>query len=187
MSNTDQNLLSVSICDGKYTIIQDRSGAKVLRYGKEWRDVTGDNVICGAAHEIERLREELAAVTRQRDGLQRANQSLAEKVSTVTREREDAIEARNVIAKNIRAEMILKMQEVARERDEARAEVARLKAGGCARDQRTTQFCAEAVALQERVKRLEREVELLRAYGNKDCTWMADQHLESEKAKEAKP
>lgn len=25
-----------------------------------------------------------------------------------------------------------------------RAEVARLKAGGCARDQRTTQFCAEA-------------------------------------------
>jgi hypothetical protein len=42
-----------------------------------------------------------------------------------------------------------------RERDEARAEVARLKAGGCARYQRTTQFCAEAVALQERVKRLE--------------------------------
>ena len=74
-----------------------------------------------------------------------------------------------------------------RERDEARTEVARLKAGGCARDQRTTQWCAEAVALQERVKRLEREVELLRAYGNKDCTWMADQHLESEKAKEAKP
>jgi hypothetical protein len=42
-----------------------------------------------------------------------------------------------------------------RERDDALAEVARLKAGGCARNQRTTQFCAEAVALQERVKRLE--------------------------------
>lgn len=42
-----------------------------------------------------------------------------------------------------------------KERDEARSEVARLKAGGCARDQRTTQFCAEAVALQERVKSLE--------------------------------
>jgi len=28
-----------------------------------------------------------------------------------------------------------------------RAEVERLKAGGCARDQSTTQFCAEAVAL----------------------------------------
>lgn len=29
---------------------------------------------------------------------------------------------------------------------EAEAEIARLKAGGCARDQRTTQYCAEAVA-----------------------------------------
>jgi hypothetical protein len=48
--------------------------------------------------------------------------------------------------------------EVARltkERDKALAEVARIKSGGCARDQRTTQFCAEAVALQERVNRLE--------------------------------
>ena len=45
--------------------------------------------------------------------------------------------------------------QVMRERDEALAEVARLKSGGCARDQRTTQFCAEAVELQERVKRLE--------------------------------
>ena len=48
--------------------------------------------------------------------------------------------------------------EVARltkERDEALAEVVRLKSGGCARDQRTTQFCAEAAELQGRVKRLE--------------------------------
>jgi septal ring factor EnvC (AmiA/AmiB activator) len=34
------------------------------------------------------------------------------------------------------------------------AEIARLKAGGCARDQSTTQFCAEAVALQAEVARL---------------------------------
>lgn len=46
------------------------------------------------------------------------------------------------------ARLLLK---VARERDEARAEVARLQAGGCARDQRTTQFCAEAMdAIQTR-------------------------------------
>ncbi|NBW12826.1 MAG: hypothetical protein EBR82_32860 [Caulobacteraceae bacterium] len=31
----------------------------------------------------------------------------------------------------------------------ANAEIARLKAGGCARDQRTTQFCAEVLKLQE--------------------------------------
>jgi CMP-N-acetylneuraminic acid synthetase len=38
-----------------------------------------------------------------------------------------------------------------RERDEARAEIKRLQKGGCARDQMTTQFCAEAVsAIRER-------------------------------------
>jgi len=31
---------------------------------------------------------------------------------------------------------------------EAQAEIERLKAGGCARDQRTTQWCAEAVAMR---------------------------------------
>lgn len=33
-------------------------------------------------------------------------------------------------------------------------EIERLRAGGCARDQRTTQFCAEAVALQSEIERL---------------------------------
>ena len=37
-------------------------------------------------------------------------------------------------------------------------EIERLRAGGCARDQKTTQFCAEAVTLQ-------REVEMLREIG----------------------
>ena len=40
------------------------------------------------------------------------------------------------------------------ERDALRAEVKRLKAGGCARDQTTTQFCAEAAALQAENARL---------------------------------
>ena len=56
----EHHLVHVSICDGKYTIIQDGIGRiKVLRYGEEWRDVTGDNVIGGAAYEIERLRNEV--------------------------------------------------------------------------------------------------------------------------------
>lgn len=37
---------------------------------------------------------------------------------------------------------------------EARGEIERLKAGGCARDQTTTQYCAEAVALQSENARL---------------------------------
>ncbi len=47
-------------------------------------------------------------------------------------------------------------EEIERELDEARAEIERLQKGGCARDQRTTQFCAEAVsALRERDEALE--------------------------------
>ena len=37
---------------------------------------------------------------------------------------------------------------------EARGELERLRAGGCARDQTTTQYCAEAVALQSENARL---------------------------------
>jgi hypothetical protein len=38
---------------------------------------------------------------------------------------------------------------------EAADEIERLRAGGCARDQNTTQFCAIAVAAEARVKELE--------------------------------
>jgi hypothetical protein len=37
---------------------------------------------------------------------------------------------------------------------EARGEIERLRAGGCARDQTTTQYCAEVVALQSENARL---------------------------------
>jgi len=38
--------------------------------------------------------------------------------------------------------------------EKLRAENERLKAGGCARDQNTTQFCAEAVALKAEIEKL---------------------------------
>lgn len=41
----------------------------------------------------------------------------------------------------------------------------RLKAGGCARYQRTTQFCAEAMELQKRVAALEALLERVPHYG----------------------
>lgn len=54
------DMINVSICDGKYTIIQDASGrTKLLRHGEPWRCVTGDNVILGAAYEIEKLQERI--------------------------------------------------------------------------------------------------------------------------------
>lgn len=42
------------------------------------------------------------------------------------------------------------------------AEVKRLRAGGCARDQRTTQFCAEAVAKDAEIAKLRAEVARLK-------------------------
>jgi len=49
--------------------------------------------------------------------------------------------------------------EAALSSDAAQAEIARLKAGGCARDQRLTQYCAEAQAALARVAELERAID----------------------------
>lgn len=114
------DMINVSICDGKYTIIQDASGrTKLLRYGEPWRWVTGDNVILGAAYEIEKLQEHIKQLEDNRT--MAAANSLANMMAY-----EDAV---------------------------------------------------------EKIKRLRREVELLRLYGNKDCTAQADEVLK----KEAKP
>ena len=47
---------------------------------------------------------------------------------------------------------------------ELRAEVERLRAGGCARDQSTTQYCAEAAALAAEVERLAGELRAATGY-----------------------
>lgn len=46
------------------------------------------------------------------------------------------------------------------EREDARAEVERLRAGGCARDQGTTQYCAEAAKLAAEIERLRAALEV---------------------------
>ena len=46
------------------------------------------------------------------------------------------------------------------EREDAKAEVERLRAGGCARDQGTTQYCAEAAKLAVENERLRAALEL---------------------------
>jgi hypothetical protein len=48
----------------------------------------------------------------------------------------------------------VRLLSLAAERDALQAEAERLKAGGCARDQGTTQFCAEAVTLKAENARL---------------------------------
>lgn len=46
-------------------------------------------------------------------------------------------------------------------------EIERLRAGGCVRDQKTTQFCAEAVTLQREVEMLREVVAEMRERNNK--------------------
>ena len=53
--------LRVTVDDGKYTVIQQADGRmRALRYGEEWRDLTGDGLICALAHEVESLRAKYA-------------------------------------------------------------------------------------------------------------------------------
>lgn len=51
------NNLNVSVDGGKYTVIQNADGSlKALRYGQEWQDLTGNNLVLALAQEIDRLR-----------------------------------------------------------------------------------------------------------------------------------
>ncbi len=53
-------MLSVTVGDGKYTVIQDETGnVKALRYVEKWRDCCGDGLILALAQEVEELRKQL--------------------------------------------------------------------------------------------------------------------------------
>ena len=51
---------TITLDDGKYTIVYVKTNSfpeKALRYGEEWRNAVGDNLIFWLCAEIERLRE----------------------------------------------------------------------------------------------------------------------------------
>ena len=53
---------TVKLDGGKYTIVYDKTDsfpAKCLRYGEEWRDLLGDNLIFWLCARIEELEEEI--------------------------------------------------------------------------------------------------------------------------------
>lgn len=55
--------VNVTVGEGKYTVIlAENGGLRALRYGQEWRDCCGDGLILALAHEVESLREEVAAL-----------------------------------------------------------------------------------------------------------------------------
>lgn len=52
----------VTLCDGKYTVINDAGVVTAELYGQPWRDFVGDGLVLAMMHEIERLKGELADV-----------------------------------------------------------------------------------------------------------------------------
>lgn len=49
---------TITLDNGKYTIVYDKTDSfpeKVLRYGEEWRNVVGDNLIYHLCDEIQSL------------------------------------------------------------------------------------------------------------------------------------
>lgn len=58
------HLLNITVEDGKYTLVMPHAGPlHALRYGEEWRDLTGDNFVLSLGQEIERLRTALKEIT----------------------------------------------------------------------------------------------------------------------------
>jgi len=52
----------IELCEGKYTIMNDLEtggGIRALRYGEEWRDLTGDNLVLALYQKVVELEAEV--------------------------------------------------------------------------------------------------------------------------------
>jgi hypothetical protein len=50
--------MKIELDDGKYILTDEDGPLKALRYGEEWRDLTGDKMVSSLCYEIEQLRRE---------------------------------------------------------------------------------------------------------------------------------
>lgn len=58
--------MRVEVENGKYTyVFKPDGGSHVLRYGEEWRDVTGDKMVYCMAAEIQELRDQRVKLMQQ--------------------------------------------------------------------------------------------------------------------------
>ena len=54
------NNTRIDLCDGKYTYCLEDGKQFALRYGEEWRDLTGDGFVLSMAQKIFDLEEQIA-------------------------------------------------------------------------------------------------------------------------------
>ena len=65
-SRKKPDVLSVTVYDGKYTVILPANGGlKALRHGEEWRDLCGDGLVLALAQEVDELRQTNETLTTQ--------------------------------------------------------------------------------------------------------------------------
>ena len=56
-------MITVTVAEGKYTLIHENGQRfRALRYGEEWRDLTGDGMVLALVQHIEDLQSELEAL-----------------------------------------------------------------------------------------------------------------------------
>jgi multidrug resistance efflux pump len=67
MSEEPNELLRVSVADGKYTVVQPaKGGVYAERYGDRWRELVGDGLVLSLAQELDEARTALAAAEKER-------------------------------------------------------------------------------------------------------------------------
>jgi len=54
--------MKIDLDNGNYTLLFEEGKLRALRYGEEWRDLVGDNLVLVMGFEIERLRKRLELI-----------------------------------------------------------------------------------------------------------------------------
>lgn len=75
---------TITLGEGKYTIIYDKNSqypVKCLRYGQDWKDLTGDNLIFYLCNKITELTERLADKEIEIEELEEANDCMSDELS----------------------------------------------------------------------------------------------------------
>tara|TARA_Y100001963_G_C6524158_1_gene328055 strand:+ start:118 stop:468 length:351 start_codon:yes stop_codon:yes gene_type:complete len=75
--------IEIKLGNGKYTycINNDGSGHKALRYGEEWKNLTGDNLTYCMGEEIQYLQSEVERLKQQADELEREHEKMLHEVA----------------------------------------------------------------------------------------------------------
>jgi cell division protein FtsB len=88
-------MLKLELAEGKYTYIYENGNQRALRYGEEWRDLTGDNLVYFLAHELDQLRQENTELKERAEGYKAVDDYIRRKFPTRQDMRNEILRQRN--------------------------------------------------------------------------------------------